>query len=246
MLPLAKKKRALSPIPSLIQEVKLKTRKDAVTVPVNAAKEGSVMEILPVQDLKVIDHHCQLFDIDTLGTQCRLLNGAYIGSQIYQRSGRKIQMKSLEIQGYLAPAAAAVEPNYIRLAIVYDKEAYGRPPVYSEIFASQNSAGEYESNVYSFPHVRNSKRFGILYNKTILVGAFSSMPDQAFGTSTSALRVDVKLDLNGLRTEYNVYSSGGIVDIFSGSLYFFLIGCQRNAQGHSAILSSRLTFYDIE
>lgn len=144
------------------------------------------------------------------------------GTQPYQRTGRVIQLKSLEIRGYIhwvsAPSGGTTADDRLRILVVYDKAVNGdhSGPIWSDVVKDCTSVGL--SDWFSFYNMSNFNRFVILRDRLIALpwingttGAALSPPfGGGAGRSTIAgngcdggcLWTET-IDLDGLTTVYN-------------------------------------------
>lgn len=155
------------------------------------------------------------------------LNGIATGEGYYNRLGAKIEMQSLRITGYIDPYQTAPGlPSYLRMVIVYDRQANGALPGYTDVFRSVfNSGGEESSGMSQLSHV-NSSRFKIVYDKVIYGTGYTTVLMEGNNTTGPEGRNEFLLDLyvplKGLQTIYKG-TSANYTDITSGGLTIFFI-----------------------
>lgn len=194
---------------------------------------------------KVIDINNASYAVDITGTQLQLLNGCVAGSQNFNRIGRKINLKSLQIQGYFVNADNSAVSTKARMIIVFDKQSNGAAPTYADIVTSQNIAGTTSSTYNDMINLNNRDRFEIIRDTKVTIGALDSTATQAFAQSPGMVLVDQYIKLGNRETVYNAGTAGTVGDIQSGSLYVFFIASQNNAAGVNFVGSFRTRFVDV-
>jgi len=175
---------------------------------------------------------------DTTGS-ISLLAIPVLGSDMNQRIGRKIHMRSLYIRGTLQREsyAAGNHPACLcRLIVVYDKQPNGAAPIMTDILNAADSVAHLNLN--------NRDRFQIIKDKQWSLDAWSlnETVGQFMGLSgRCAYPVKIYKKLN-LETIYNA-SAGSIADITSGALWLVTIG--NTADGGNFSLTSRVRYDDV-
>lgn len=159
------------------------------------------------------------------------LNDIPQGSSMLQRTGQRVTLLSLQIRGALYANAGPVEG--CTWMIVYDRDAPGTLPTFSNIFNTITPE--------SFQNNNERDRFSILYRSNVSIEGTPAAP-----TMNSHKLIDMKLDLGSLRTTYSTVGSTGIADVRYGALYFVNCGIGRFVgQGDTNphfYLNFRLTF----
>lgn len=141
--------------------------------------------------------------VDTFTTPI-LLNGCIQGTEATQRLGRKIVMTSLYLKGRLSLAPTTTGGGYVRIAIVYDKQANGAAPAATDVFLTDNNT--------SPNNLSNRDRF-------VKVVDMESPVISVAGEYQVPIEIFRKL---GLETTFNTGNAGTIGDITGGSLYLFI------------------------
>lgn len=196
--------------------------------------EKKVLDILPIT-----------YSVENTGTQLALLNGCVAGSQNFNRIGRKIQMKSLQIRGAFLSTDTTTLDTVMRLVVVYDKQANGAAPTWANIVTSQNIAGATASTVFDMINLDNRDRFEIIRDQMYTIAAKDSTATQAFSGSPTIVCVNDFIRLGKRETVFNAGTAGTIGDITSGSLYVFFIANQTNANGVFFQGTFRTRFIDL-
>lgn len=188
---------------------------------------------------KVIDTYYNA-TVQADGSNFLLLNGTKPGSQNYDRIGRKISMKSLQVHGKLNVLSNETTTGFcIRMLIVYDKQPNGASPTYGDIIKSQDITGATSSTYSDFVNLDNRDRFEIIRDHFIQLGQFTTTPDYATGPLT--VPINEYLKLANREVCYNAGNAGTIGDIQSGALYMFLVA---DNAGANSDLSFRVRFTD--
>lgn len=187
---------------------------------------------------KVIDLNAAIyaFSITSGPPTAVLLNGCVAGSQNYNRIGRKIEVKSIQIRMSIqatTPDTSAYDA-ICRFIIVYDKTPNGAAATWSNIIQSQNIAGTTSSAVTDMINLDNRDRFIIVRDKLFTLGYQSAT---VAGQPTTVDYSDyVKCNYE---TVFNAGSAGTVGDIQSGALLMFFAS---NNAGYSAYASFRVRF----
>lgn len=149
----------------------------------NFAVSSTVATKAPKGELKRVDiwSDWNVADIDeSTGVPFILLNGVQSGSGTYQRLGRKITMKSLELRALWRLNNNSGQPDVwngkdwpeysVRIMVVYDKEVDGTtfPPI-ADLLQDLNQAGTQSTYPLSFPNLYQSERFLILRDWTFFM-----------------------------------------------------------------------------
>lgn len=194
---------------------------------------------------KVIDINRATYSIEETGTTLTLLNGCVAGSQNFNRIGRKIQPTSIQIRGFLVNADDTIFPTFVRMVVVFDRQANGAAPTWANIMTSQNIAGTTSSTYLDMVNLDNRDRFVILRDRIFGVGPVNNTATQSYASGDNPVLVSEYIRLPGLETVYNAGTAGTIGDITSGSIYVFWIASQANASGATLQASYRLRFKDL-
>lgn len=194
---------------------------------------------------KVIDINNATYQLETTGTALQLLNGCVPGSQNFNRIGRKIQLKSLQVRGYFVASDATVANTMARMIIVYDKQPNGAAPTWANIVTSQNISGTTSSTVNDMINLDNRDRFEIIRDHVCTLASKNDTATQSYSGSPTILHLNEFIKLGKRETVYNAGTAGTIGDITSGSLYVFFISSEAFANGCAFIGSFRTRFIDL-
>jgi len=182
-----------------------------------------------------------------------VLNDTNVGAGQYQRIGRSITMKSLRLIGALFPSgnAGSNAGEFLRVAVIYDRQVNGAIPGYADIYQAIDAAGNTSATPFDMPNIDNSERFIVLadhkfaipstiYNGGATVGnGFPNLLSQDQNTN-----IDQYIKLKDLPVNYKG-TGGGIANVASGALYLITLGSQAAASaGTTFNWATRLRYTD--
>lgn len=186
-------------------------------------------------EFKSIDENVAGINIDTTGA-LTLLNGCARGSDIDEREGREIMMKSIQMRGLINCNANAVNDQWARILIVYDRQTNGTVPTPADIL-----------NPASIPGMRNlenRKRFKILMDKTYTLNTNYTGAATVYDATNNHHFIEYYRKLEHPVT-FNSGSAGTVADISTGSLYMLTLGSVVAGTAACAIsMCSRVRFQD--
>lgn len=163
-------------------------------------------------------------------------NIALEGSAFYNRIGRQIQMKSLEVvwRWFTTSAAIATSELYGRLAVVYDRQPNGADPTIDQIWSNYRTNGTNYNNAAVFTNPTFKDRFVVLRDLRIILpavgagGTPASLGGFTFTRETNVhgghsehlqgLSGHIFIPLKDLMTTFKT-STNSIADISTGALY---------------------------
>nr|WAE42219.1 MAG: capsid protein [Cressdnaviricota sp.] len=187
------------------------------------------------------------------------LNLLESGSSSFQRIGRKIEMKSLQIKGMLNGIGANSQGliSSGRILIVYDRQTNGALPVYADVIKSQTQvSGTTQSLNFDFINLDNRDRFQIIRDvefsmpsvtRVASADTFSGYPTSAHTDSKCEEgQFNMFIKLGGLVTHFKADSTPGVIgDVATGSLLILTFGAfASGSEGWNANLSFRLRYND--
>lgn len=183
------------------------------------------------------------------GTFTNSLNAMSLGSDLYQRIGRKIKMKSLRFRGTIQPHGtnSNVGAGILRFIVYYDAQPNAGAPSVTDIIQDSNATAG--ANARSEMNMNNRARFQILRDHQTLAPPaggvatnFGNIPDAG---TPNAYHFDYYIKLKGLEAMYNATNGGNIGDITSGAIGVVAIqDTTVTAASCDLIFVSRLRFYD--
>lgn len=164
-----------------------------------------------------------------------------VGNDISNRTGRKVAVLGIRIQGFVFKAASlsgASTPAGFRMMVVQDNQTNGVAMTPSNLLSS----GAAQNMTECFQSTSSFGRYRILATRHCM------MQDANFTTSGSSkqqcpFRINIKFR-KPVVVHFNSTNGGTIADIIDNSFHF-IIGCD-NATDTSAIYyKSRVTFKDL-
>jgi len=171
-----------------------------------------------------------------------LINGVIPGTEIYNRIGRKINCKSVNIRCQVQKSAAqTVVADTLRFALIWDEQPVtGTLPAFGDIWSDVSNAGAVTTPILAHANFNNTARFRILRSHIIPIDVYNAnapyqMPQEMYW--------DWNVPLNTI-THYNAGVTGGVSDISTGALYFVGHGANSATAVFTVTVSSRLKYLD--
>nr|WAE42718.1 MAG: capsid protein [Cressdnaviricota sp.] len=170
------------------------------------------------------------------------------GSSFFNRIGRKIEMKSIQIRGSIGITNVGnTQADYGRVMLVYDRQFNGAYPSITDILEDTVQAGTNTTNVQSGMNLNNRDRFQVIWDNRVALP-----PNDASGSSVqnmqpSEFSLDVFKKLKNLVTQYKADSSPAVVgDIATGSLLFVTLGgTTAGSEAYKVVVAMRLRYVDL-
>lgn len=201
---------------------------------------------------KVMDTPGQL-DLYTTGDRDPI-NVISPGTSVFQRLGRRVFMRSIQIRGkFFVSAVGSALTNYTtaRLFLIYDRQSNGAAMNMNDFLQTYLNTGAsavYDGRVFTNPESFN--RYTVLMDKQFLlpIVQIGVVTPSACLDPTVSLQVSKFRKLFNLCTDYNADTSPStFADVNSGTLY--LAGISDNASGGVACTwsfayTTRLRFGD--
>lgn len=164
--------------------------------------------------------------MNTTGT-IQALNLIQVGSSMFNRIGRKIEMRSLRLVcniNTLNVTRATISPQIGRIMVIYDRQTNGANPTLTDFLQDTDQAGGNSASTLSGLNMNNRERFVTIIDKK------TSLPQ---GTATAGVLTNVfpngepipeTIDefrrLRGLTTHYKADSNPAVIgDIATGGLF---------------------------
>lgn len=157
-----------------------------------------------------------------------VLNAMVAGTEVYNRVGRKIYMKSVHIRGQIFSAATtALDEQELRMMLVYDSNPNAAQTTLGQLLLDSNVGGGLDVN--SNINLDNRERFKVIkewfWHQGGAAGANTGQIIATGQTSlqdgSQCLTVNAYIKLHGLEAVYNGTNAGTFADIASGSLLLF-------------------------
>lgn len=193
-------------------------------------------------EVKTVDVSAAVVQVST-STTAVLLNSLVVGAEVYQRLGRAISMKSIEIKNYIFPSGNTATNDALRFCVVYDRNPDGAYPTFSEVFTSINAAGSVTTDAFCFPNPTNVDRFKILKDWHIPIIPSAAVAPSALAQQDPNLPMWMHhyVNLGGLESRYG----NGATHPTSGGLYLFIQGVVAPASaGCNCVYQARLRYTD--
>lgn len=193
--------------------------------------------------LSVNAEELKAWDILPTNTVCSttasftLLNGVPAGTDIWNRTGRKIMLKSIQVRGTILPTSTSVTCD--RMMLIYDKQWNGATPVAADVLTSANSTGV-SATALDFLNLTNRERFIVIrdahWPNTSAQSAADPLSDQ------SKTSFDWFVDLRGLPTIFTVTGGVTAASIQTGALFLFFFST--SVTGAIVNFATRLRYTD--
>lgn len=185
------------------------------------------------KELKYIDVTHTGLVCDTTGT-ITAINLSAVGDDNTTRDGREITIKSVQLQGLVAPIDSDINPNDSRVMLVWDNAVNGALPTIANILST--------ANAFAFPLVDNSDRFTILLDSHSALGQQSSVATQAIAVGAGAHCLRFYKRMNSI-VKYNG-TTALIASVQNGGMYLVTVGSQAAGLGGSFSGQTRVRFTD--
>lgn len=189
---------------------------------VPASSRGYVPNIF---EMKVADTDGAVYQVNTTGSITALCVPT-VGSDMTNRVGRKILLRSVYIRGYVSTeaSAAAVKTNIqsisqlARCLIVWDTQPNGSNPVITDVLK--------EATSYSQLNLNNRDRFKILWDKTWAFGPYvvDTTASSAIALTTQQSFPFKKFKKLSHEAVFNATNGGTVADINTGNLIMIWVG----------------------
>lgn len=168
------------------------------------------------KEFKVIEGAVSLV-CNTGNTHVSLLNATVEGDDIYNREGRKIWMRSLELDMFLQADAAADASQFVKVALVYDHTPLGVMIPYNSVYTGVGGAG-----IASARNLNERGRYVVLKEWYFKLSKA--------GTDGDKIHKKAYFRWPGLQTLYDDGNDGDIRDLRAGALYLMTIGTISDAE----------------
>jgi len=192
--------------------------------------------------------------MNSTGTiQC--LNFIQVGSSMFNRIGRRVEMKSIRftMEWNVINAARVCDMDYGRIIIVYDRQTNGAYPAITDVIQDTDQTGANTTTSLSGINMNNRDRFVVIMDKRIYL---PQVTIAAPGVLTAAFAIDSTRfigivdefrKLFNLTTHYKADSNpAGIGDISTGALYVISLGTNAaGADAWSVAWNARLKYVDV-
>jgi len=167
------------------------------------------------------------------GTAVLLLNGIARGDEIFERNGREVIMKSIQVALRAAGTAATGIGQSCRVLFVYDRQTNAAALTAAQVLTAADTLAP--------RNLENRRRFKILYDRLF------DLPSRITATVSGPEKVHDKF-YRRLRhpITFNSGDAGTVADITTGSLYAVVIGdVVAGDTDASVTLYSRIRYQDL-
>lgn len=181
-------------------------------------------------------------DNNTSGSNHTLLaNGLIQGTDRYNRIGRRINVKSINVKFYIytSAVAPAVIDDLLRFALVWDEQPTGTLPVISDYWQDVSRLGVASTNLLSHNNLNNTARFRMLRTLEVPINAEL----QATETNKGRSFVEWNVKMNHI-CQYNAGNTGTLTDFTTGAIYLIGWGNNSAVAQWSADAAIRLKYLD--
>jgi len=172
-------------------------------------------------------------NVPTTGT-INLISGVAAGTDVQQRVGRKMTMKSILLRYFINPVSTATAPSgdVVRVMLVYDTQTNGALPLVADIL--QNVT------VQSPMNLNNRDRFKVLYDHWVSMNAnlYTAGALTAGSPGTKFYKTFKSFSLDTIFSG----TAATIGSIATGAIYIVTVGAANNASNFAG--ETRIRFID--
>ena len=159
-------------------------------------------------EMKSLINEGSAIDVVDTGT-ITLLDGIALGPGVYQRIGRQVRLKHLNLRLFVTQQNGALNTQLCRYMIVYDKQCNGALPSMGSLLDQTGTA----------PNVARSLNRDYLSRFTVLVDDVLQVNPVSMPNSLPHVEISKKIDLP---VQYNVTDTSSVGAIINGSLFLIL------------------------
>lgn len=166
------------------------------------------------------------------------INLVQVGSSMFNRIGRKIEMRSVRVTGTMntfTVTRATLTPDFGRIMIVYDRQTNGAYPAMADILQDTEQSGTNTTNSLSGLNMNNRERFVTVMDKRFTLPQATATAGVLTNVYPNDEACPVKIDefrkLRGMTTHFKADSNAAVIgDIATGGLYIVSLA-YRQASG---------------
>lgn len=177
------------------------------------------------------------------------LNLIRAGSSFNNRLGRKLEMINVRVVGQVLPIRTAVNNDYCRIMIIYDRQTNGALPAIADILQTTDQALANTTTSSSGANMNNRDRFLIIRDTRLQLPTLTDTAGVITNNGlidpvSTTFNIDLFAKLPGLVTQYKADSAPAVIgDIASGGLYLVTFGAATaGTEGWAANLEVRLRY----
>lgn len=183
------------------------------------------------------------------------INLIQVGSSMFNRVGRKIQLRSVRLRCHVIPIQGATRTNSVpdlgRVCVVYDKQTNGAFPVLADVYQDTEQSGANTQTALTGLNMNNRDRFISIIDKMVMLPSGTitngylteAYPDNGENNST----LDEYRKLN-LHTYYKADSNPAVIgDVATGGLYFicFALAYTAGTELYTLLWNCRIKYVDM-
>jgi len=189
------------------------------------------------------------FPLNTTNNNLQYCNLIAVGSGFNNRVGRRIEMQSLHLTGFIKQTANTTTTNdYVRIAVVYDRQPNGASTVFNNVFLDYDAISGTSTTSLSGLNPDERERYAILADIRLELPA-SNHTNGTTGSTDGAMpsfEINRFIKLRNLLTHYSADSSPPVIgDISTGALFVITQGTFSSGNdGWQAVLKWRLRYKD--
>lgn len=192
--------------------------------------------------------------LNTTGTILPL-NLIQVGSSMFNRIGRRIEMRSVRFTARLDVLAVTrdADTDYARIAIVYDRQTNAAIPAITAVFQDTTQDGTNSTNAMSGVNMNNRERFVVIMDKRFGLPNTTNTAGVLTNTYPNGDSQHIVIDefrkMRGLTTHYGADSNPAVIgDITTGALYIITLTSVHAAGAEQFALNPwnvRLKYIDV-
>jgi len=183
------------------------------------------------------------------------VNLIQVGSSMFNRIGRKIEMKSIRLCGKINTAAvtrATLSPDHARIMIIYDRQTNGANPAITDFLQDTDQAGTNTTDSFSGINMNNRERFVTIMDKRFILPQATATAGVLTNVFPNDVMIPVRVDefrkLRGLTTHYKADSNPAVIgDVSTGGLFIISLS-EEQASGTELFnfeFNVRLKYVDV-
>jgi len=181
------------------------------------------------------------------------LNLIQVGSSMFNRIGRKVEMRSVRLilkLNTMAVTRATVNPDLGRVMIIYDRQTNGANPALADFLQDTDQAGTNTTENFSGINMNNRERFVTIMDKKLMLPQGTATAGVMTNVFPSGDDVPIICDefrrLKGLTTHFGADSNPAVIgDIRTGGLFLVsLAGFAAGAELYNMNFNVRLKYVD--
>lgn len=173
-----------------------------------------------------------IFLLNAASGNLACLNLIQAGSSFFNRIGRKVALKNIYLNGFIASVsspAASLAQEYLRIIVVYDAQTNGATPVWSDVVQATTQNNATSSLTLDGFNLNNRDRFKILIDKRFTMPATTAAGAPSDGGVPAPTMCEAQVQefrkLNNIETQYKADSSPAVIgDVATGGIFILSQG----------------------